>query len=41
MLAKNIVPFGTLYLIVNAPSSIYSLTLAGKPAPMRMRACGF
>jgi hypothetical protein len=30
VLAKNIVPFGTLYLIVNAPSSIYSLMLAGE-----------
>lgn len=30
VLAKNIVPFGILYLAVNAPSSIYALTLAGK-----------
>jgi len=31
ILAKNIVPFGVLYLAVNAPSAIYALTLAGKP----------
>ena len=26
---RNIAPFGLLYLVVNAPSSIYALTLAG------------
>jgi len=31
VLAKNIVPFGVLYLALYAPSSIYALTLAGKP----------
>jgi hypothetical protein len=32
ILFKNIVPFGLLYLAVNAPSSLYALALAGKPA---------
>lgn len=31
LLRGNIRPFLTVYLIVNAPSSIYSLTLAGTP----------
>jgi hypothetical protein len=31
VLARNSVPFGILFLLVNAPSSIYFLTLAGKP----------
>ena len=31
MLANNAVPFGILYLIINAPSSIYAFTLAGTP----------
>jgi hypothetical protein len=31
VLAKNFVPFGILYLAINAPSAIYALTLAGKP----------
>jgi hypothetical protein len=31
LLFKNIVPFGLLYLAVNASSSLYALTLAGKP----------
>jgi hypothetical protein len=29
LIRNNILPFGVLYLAVNAPSSIYSLTLAG------------
>src|ERR1700741_1026385 len=31
VLAHNAVPFGILYLIINAPSSIYAFTLAGTP----------
>ncbi len=31
VLRSNAVPFGVLYLTVNAPSSIYALTLAGTP----------
>ena len=31
ILCRNIVPFGLLYLAVNAPSSLYALALAGKP----------
>jgi hypothetical protein len=31
VLASNAVPFGILYLIINAPSSIYAFTLAGTP----------
>ncbi len=35
VLRNNIVPFGLLYLAVNAPSSIYALTLAGSAHPDR------